>query len=121
MSLMEDIAFHITEDYNENRLLCEDISDDDLRRLTAVQFPNEEDVLIKTLLNSLLVPKTLFRDSRYTIHFTFRIYHEFFLARYSLREGIAINVPNSEVTTLIEELRTQNVADMHNGNNDVLL
>ena len=65
---MEDIAFHMTEGYNEYRLLCEDISDDDLRRLTADQFPNEEDALIKTLLNSLLVPKILFRDSRYTIH-----------------------------------------------------
>lgn len=108
MNVMEETAFQMTEDAAGGRVLTEHLDRDTLERLAHRHFPTDPDVAVTVLLNSLLVPRYLFQDSKFTVHFIYRVFHEFFLACYAVRRGIALDIPGTQVAEFIGELRSQN-------------
>jgi hypothetical protein len=110
MMLMEDVAFQMTETAGSKRVLTESLSSDVLKEVAQRYFPRDPDVLITVLLNSLLVPRYFFEDAKYTVHFIYRVFHEFFVACYAARSGTLLNIEDAQVAEFIVELRAQNFA-----------
>jgi hypothetical protein len=104
MLFMEDIAMHMTKEAEGTVVLAESIDADTVRRIASLRFPRDPDVVVKVALNSLLIPHKLFENSKFTMHFVYRIFQEFFLACHLVRNRREIVVPGSQVAELVAEL-----------------
>jgi hypothetical protein len=111
MQLMEEIAALMTAEANGETRLLESIGIDAVLGIASRYFPKDDDVLLKVALNSLLIPHRLLDNAGFTMHFVYRIFHEFFLACHAVRHGIAPQAPGTHVAEFMAELREENFAN----------
>jgi len=110
MMVMEDVAFQMTDVVDDRRVLTEFLSQGMLEQIAKRYFPGDSDVLITVLLNSLLVPRHFFENAKFTVHFIYRIFHEFFVACYAVRSGVSLDIGDTHVAEFMSELTAKNFA-----------
>lgn len=104
MVLMEDVAAQMTVELNGCLVLREFLPDSDIEEIASVHFPEDTDALVTVLLNSLLVPRSAIANKRYSVHFAYRAFHEFFLACDLVRKGVRTPAPDTQVDEFVSEL-----------------
>ncbi len=105
MTLMEEVAMQMTTEADGCIALTESIDADQVGLMASGYFPTDSDAIVKVALNSLLVPHGQYQKTGFNLHFVFRIFHEFFLASYAVRRGLALNAPGTQVADLMAELK----------------
>jgi hypothetical protein len=110
MRMMEDVAMVMTERTADGLALLESTDAKEPEVIAARYFPSEPDLILKVVLNSLLIPHGLFEDGRFTVHFVYRAFHEFFVACYAVRNGQSVTAPGTEIAYFTAELKSENFA-----------
>ena len=87
LSLMEDVAQHMTSDDEGSVQLAETSQIGPVVELAERHFGTSGVSIMSILLNSLLAPAELVQGRLTRISFGFQILHEFFLASWLAREG----------------------------------
>jgi hypothetical protein len=104
MNLMEDAAHVMTAPTSSAVELAEAIMGSELRKLATGYFKSVFDPLLGILLNSVLVPLGLPQRGDLRIGFAFRVFHEYFLARYLKRNGVPGELYPPEVQGLLTSM-----------------
>jgi hypothetical protein len=103
--LTEDVAGTMVDLKSGAVELTEETTSSLLTTLARRRFESKGDVIVPVLLNSVLVPQGLRRGSQFKIEFAFKVFQEYFLARYVARSAPSIGVLPANVQSFLAELR----------------
>ena len=106
MRVMENVAHLMTCRIGNTYELSEFVDSSCVKEQAERVFGISEDGLLGILLNSVLVPESLRRGSNLNITFAFRVFQEYFLAAYLVRENLADEGYSSNVRSFCKELRS---------------
>lgn len=106
LRLMEDVANMMTSRIGDTHQLAEYIPSDRVREVAEGLFKASSDILLAVLLNSVLIPQSLRRGSNLNITFAFRVFHEYCLASYLVRENLADHGYPDAVRSFCSEIRS---------------
>lgn len=87
--LMENVANLMTYRIGNRYELAEFIDSVSVTEEAKKLFNITSDQLLGILLNSVLMPQGLRRGSNFNVTFAFRVFHEYFLASYLVRENLS--------------------------------
>jgi hypothetical protein len=104
LALMEEAAYVMTSVKEGEVILSEYLWDESLISLARKHF-GEAEAIVDVMLHSLLVPRYLYKNARFSVEFIFQVFHEFFFACYVVRHGIAVTVGEAAMQQLIEQVR----------------
>jgi energy-coupling factor transporter ATP-binding protein EcfA2 len=106
LNFAEDVAHALSAADSGAVVLLESGTVDLIAGVSRRHFPQSAEPTVPLLLNSVLMPLGLRRGSELRVAFAFRIFHEYFLARYAVRESLERSVLPENVRSLAAEMST---------------
>lgn len=106
ITLMENVANLMTSKANDVYQLVEFIDSVHIRKEAEKLFNVSSDPLLGILLNSVLVPQSLRRESTLNVTFAFRVFHVYFLASYLVRKGASDEGYPDAVKSFYSEIKS---------------
>jgi len=104
--LMENVAHLMTYKIDDRYQLSEFISSDYISEEAEKLFKLSSAPILAILLNSVLVPYSPRKGSILNVSFVFRIFHEYFLASYLVREKLRDFGYPENVKSLYSEIKS---------------
>jgi hypothetical protein len=93
---MENVANIMTSKVGESYQLAEFVSSQCVKEEAKKLFEVSTDPILAILLNSVLIAQSIRKGSILNVTFAYRIFHEYFLASYLVREKLRNNgYPNA--------------------------
>lgn len=86
--LMENVANLMTSRIGDTHQLAEFVPSHRVREVAEGLFRVSSDPVLAVLLNSVLMPQSLRRGQDFNLTFSFRVFHEYCLASYLVRENL---------------------------------